>query len=235
MENNDQEEIRRPLDKVKVLDLTHYIAGPCCTKLLADYGAEVIKIEKPGEGDGARRLGPFFNDEPHPDKSGLFLHLNTNKKGITLNLKTETGVKIFRVLADDRRFEYLTDLSHKDEFEDLFLPRIIQQTKREATEKAQKVGVSGAGLHTPQDVVNDRRLKESEFFFELDHPEAGTHPYPGFIWKMSRTPPVAGRLAPCLGEHNDYVYRVLLGKSEEQMRQLTEEGHIGTDYIPGDH
>ena len=99
MENHDQEKIRGPLDKVKVLDLTHYIAGPYCTKLLADYGAEVIKIEKPDEGDGARRLGPFLNDEPHPDKSGLFLHLNTNKKGITLNLKTKTGVKIFKELV----------------------------------------------------------------------------------------------------------------------------------------
>jgi len=83
----------------KVLDLTHYIAGPYCTLLLAALGAEVIKIEKPGQGDGARRLGPFFKDDPHPEKSGLFLSLNHNKKSITLNLKTETGVKIFKELV----------------------------------------------------------------------------------------------------------------------------------------
>ena len=87
------------LSNVKVLDLTHYIAGPYCTKLLADYGAEVIKVEKPGEGDGSRRLGPFPKDETHPEKSGLFLHLNTNKKGITLNLKTRTGANIFKDLV----------------------------------------------------------------------------------------------------------------------------------------
>lgn len=93
--------MEQALSDVRVLDLTHYIAGPYCTKLLSDYGAEVIKIERPGMGDGARRLGPFFGDDPHPEKSGLFLHLNTNKKGITLNLKTRTGIKIFKELVGD--------------------------------------------------------------------------------------------------------------------------------------
>ncbi len=87
------------LSNIKVLDLTSYVAGPYCTKLLADYGAEVIKIEKPGEGDRARRMGPFFMDVPHPERSGLFLHLNTNKKSITLNLKTEAGKEIFKELV----------------------------------------------------------------------------------------------------------------------------------------
>jgi crotonobetainyl-CoA:carnitine CoA-transferase CaiB-like acyl-CoA transferase len=88
-----------PLAGVRVLDLTHYIAGPYCTKLLADYGAEVIKVERPGVGDGARRLGPFPGDEPHPEKSGTFLHLNTNKYGVTLDLKSATGNELFRRLA----------------------------------------------------------------------------------------------------------------------------------------
>jgi len=89
------------LSGVKVLDLTHYIAGPYCTKMLADYGASVIKIERPVKGDGARRLAPFFKDDPHPEKSGFFLYLNTGKKGITLNLKTEAGRDIFKQLLKD--------------------------------------------------------------------------------------------------------------------------------------
>ena len=93
--------MQQALTDLTVLDLTHYVAGPYCTKLLADYGAKVIKIEKPGAGDGARRLGPFYGDDPHPEKSGLFLHLNTNKKGITLNLKTATGTRIFSELLKD--------------------------------------------------------------------------------------------------------------------------------------
>jgi len=89
------------LSGVKVVDLSWHIAGPYCTKLLADYGAEVIKVERPDVGDPARRMGPFFHDDPHPEKSGLFLHLNTSKKGITLNLKTSTGRKILKDLVKD--------------------------------------------------------------------------------------------------------------------------------------
>src|SRR4030042_1352203 len=89
----------KALSGVKVLDLTHYIAGPYCTKMLADYGAEVVKVEKPGSGDPARSMAPFLHDEPHPEKSGLFLYLNTNKKSVTLNLKSATGVELFQELV----------------------------------------------------------------------------------------------------------------------------------------
>ena len=91
----------QPLSDVRILDLTWYISGPSCTKLFADYGADVIKVERPGEGDPARRMGPFFKDDPHPEKSGLFLHLNTNKRSITLNLKSATGKRILKDLAKD--------------------------------------------------------------------------------------------------------------------------------------
>ncbi len=83
------------LDDLLVLDLTHYIAGPYCTKRLADFGARVIKIEPPATGDPGRRLGPFPNDTPHPEKSGLFLHLNTNKESVTLDLKRLRARQLF--------------------------------------------------------------------------------------------------------------------------------------------
>ncbi|MFH1140712.1 MAG: CoA transferase [Chloroflexota bacterium] len=82
------------LSGIRVIDLTHYISGPVSTKLLADYGADVIKIERPGAGDKARSIGPFYHDEPNLEKSGLFLYLNTNKRGITLNLKSVLGKEI---------------------------------------------------------------------------------------------------------------------------------------------
>jgi len=90
--------MEQALAGVKVIDLTWHIAGPFCTKLLADYGADVIKVEMPGAGDPTRKMGPFLHNEPHPEKSGLFLYLNTDKRGITVNLKHSTGQKIVREL-----------------------------------------------------------------------------------------------------------------------------------------
>ena len=93
--------VPQALDQVTVLDLTQYIAGPYCTKLLADYGAHVIKVERPGSGDPARHMGPFFRNEPHPDKSGLFLHLNANKHSVTLDLKGAAGRRAFLRLVEE--------------------------------------------------------------------------------------------------------------------------------------
>lgn len=92
---------KQALQGIKILDLTRFIAGPYCTRILAGFGAEVIKIEKPGAGDPARSIGPFLNDEPGLERSGLFLYLNSNKKSVTLNLKSATGVKLFAELVKE--------------------------------------------------------------------------------------------------------------------------------------
>ena len=83
---------------VKVLDVGQGISGPCCAKILAQMGAEVIKVEPP-EGDLARQMGPFPGDIPHPEKSGLFLAMNANKQGITLDLSSPGDAEAFRNLA----------------------------------------------------------------------------------------------------------------------------------------
>ncbi len=93
--------VEQALNGVRILDMTHYITGPFATKLLAGYGADVLKVEKPGGGDPSRKLGPFFHDEVSLEKSGLFLYLNMGKRGITLNLKHPTGVNIFRELVKE--------------------------------------------------------------------------------------------------------------------------------------
>ena len=91
--------LKQALANLKVLDLSHFIAGPLCSRLLADLGAEVIKVEKPETGDMARREGPFLNDAPDPDCSIPYLYYNFNKKGITLNLKSKTGIDILKKLV----------------------------------------------------------------------------------------------------------------------------------------
>lgn len=82
------------LTGVKVLDLTRVLAGPYCGMLLADMGAEVVKIEAPGKGDDSRVFFPQVNGE-----SAYYMNLNRNKRGITLNLKTAKGKEIFLELA----------------------------------------------------------------------------------------------------------------------------------------
>lgn len=88
------------LEGLRVLELGEFISAPYCGKLLADLGAEVIKIEPPGTGESARQYGPFFEDGPHPERSGIFLYLNANKLGVTLNLATPTGRELLRALVE---------------------------------------------------------------------------------------------------------------------------------------
>jgi len=86
-----------PLEGLKVLDLTHVMAGPTCTLMLADMGADVIKVEKQPDGDDTRRMIP----PTVGDQAASFLMMNRNKRGIALNLKTPTGATILRRLAHE--------------------------------------------------------------------------------------------------------------------------------------
>lgn len=84
-----------PLQNIKVLDISQIMAGPYCTMVLADMGAEVVKVEKINGGDDSRQMGPYVNDE-----STCFSQINRNKKSISLNLKDERARKIFYRLAE---------------------------------------------------------------------------------------------------------------------------------------
>jgi crotonobetainyl-CoA:carnitine CoA-transferase CaiB-like acyl-CoA transferase len=87
------------LDRVRVLDTSQGVAGAFCGKLLAGLGADVIKVEPPGVGDFARALPPFAGDRPDPETSALFLHLNTGKRGLTLDLGARAGRSLLHALA----------------------------------------------------------------------------------------------------------------------------------------
>jgi crotonobetainyl-CoA:carnitine CoA-transferase CaiB-like acyl-CoA transferase len=107
----------KALEDIKVLDLSRGISGPYCTKMLAAFGAEVIKVERPGGGDWARGIGPFLQDRPDPETSALFLYLNTGKKSITLDLEKPAGAELLKrlvlesdVLVENFRSGYLSDL-----------------------------------------------------------------------------------------------------------------------------
>ena len=83
---------------IRVLELAGGVAGPYAARLLAEQGAHVTKVEPPG-GDPSRQFGPFFDDHPHPERSGLFLHLNRNKHSVVLDPTTVDGAATIRGLA----------------------------------------------------------------------------------------------------------------------------------------
>ncbi|MBW2652358.1 MAG: CoA transferase, partial [Deltaproteobacteria bacterium] len=84
----------KALEGIKVLDLSRALAGPYCTMMLADMGAEVIKIEMPGRGDDSRSWGPPFVE----GESAYFMSINRNKKSITLNMKSDKSTEIVHKL-----------------------------------------------------------------------------------------------------------------------------------------
>ena len=131
------------LEGVSVIDLTHCIAGPYCTKLLAGFGADVLKVEPPG-GERGRRMAPFFRDEPGPDSSLPFAYLNAGKRSITLNLKSAEG-----------RDMLLSLLGDADILVENFSPRVMPslgleyETLREAFPHLVIVSISNFGQTGP--------------------------------------------------------------------------------------
>ena len=96
--NTDQEEARGPLAGLRVLDLSRILAGPTCTQLLGDLGADVIKIERPGTGDDTRGWGPpFLGGESR--ESAYFLSTNRNKRSVAVDIASEEGQRLMRALA----------------------------------------------------------------------------------------------------------------------------------------
>lgn len=95
--------MKGPLCGIRVLDLSRVLAGPWATQLLADYGAEVIKVERPGQGDDTRHWGPPWlaaSDGEQTAESAYFLSTNRNKKSITVDVSVQDGQQIIRQLAD---------------------------------------------------------------------------------------------------------------------------------------
>jgi len=93
--------VEKALAGLKIVELGEFISAPYCSKLMADLGAEVIKVERPGSGDESRQYGPFVDDIPDHERSGLYLYLNSSKMGVTLDIGTETGQGILKKLITE--------------------------------------------------------------------------------------------------------------------------------------
>ncbi|MDP6417231.1 MAG: CoA transferase, partial [Gammaproteobacteria bacterium] len=119
------------LSGIKVVEYSQEISGPYCARQLADFGAAVIKVEDI-EGDSSRKIGPFPGDVPDIEQSGLFLAVNTNKFGMTLNLKDRAGREVFKeliqqadVLVENNLRTAMTDLGLDYETLHQLNPRLI--------------------------------------------------------------------------------------------------------------
>jgi crotonobetainyl-CoA:carnitine CoA-transferase CaiB-like acyl-CoA transferase len=102
MPTADKKVPQGPLHGIRVLDITRVLAGPWASQLLADYGAEVIKLERPAVGDDTRRWGPPWckdGEGRETSDSGYFLSTNRNKRSITVNLEHPDGARVARELA----------------------------------------------------------------------------------------------------------------------------------------
>lgn len=155
------------LTGIKVLELAENVAGEYCGKLLADFGAEIIKIEKPGCGSPTRRLGPFgTGDKEDGERSGLFAYLNTNKHSVALDLATTAGTAMLQklltrvdVVIDDHSADWLKNVGMDIETVEQQQPNLIvcsitpfglaPPADRKYAEDLTVFHSSGWGYHTP--------------------------------------------------------------------------------------
>jgi len=131
-------------------------------------------------------------------------------------------------LTQDLRYVLGTDDAEvKDEFEAKYwYPWIIERTREEFMEAAQREGVPSAPVNTIEEVLNDTHFKERGFWVEIDHPMTGKVKYPGAPFRMSEGPWQIRRTAPLLGEHNEEVYSKMQGYTKQDLVKLRERGII---------
>lgn len=135
--------------------------------------------------------------------------------------------------AKDERFgSSISRYQNHEELDKLIEEWTRKHSKYEVMHLLQAQGVAAGPVIDEKDAVHDPHMLERGFFEELRHADSGTHLYPGIIGKMSKTPNQL-RLPPCrLGEHNEYVYKEIIGVSDEEYVELESEGHIGMDFVP---
>lgn len=243
----------RPLDDVFVLEWCSLACGPFCGKWLAESGADVVKIEPPGTGDVARQRGPFPQDQPDPESSGLFLALNTNKRSITLDPNTADGITILRdlisrsdvflhdqppALIDDLRLDYNSLSAENDQ---LVMTSISNygQTGPRRDEHAYPLNVvhaSGATYHqlagriALRNFANSGPVKPGAFIAEFDAGlQAATATLAALLARMS-----TGR-----GQHVDVSkqWAMMSTQRPEVHRYASDETlvtrELDTEWLPG--
>ena len=135
--------------------------------------------------------------------------------------------------ARDRRFStVLGRYRCQEEIDDHISAWTRDNDHVELMHVLQSEGVPAAPVHDQEELYDDPHMKARGFFREITQPSTGTHSYPGMSWRMDRTPNPIRHPSPMLGEHNEMIYKDLLGLSEREYKRLEDAGHIGMDYPP---
>ncbi|HEY48862.1 MAG TPA: CoA transferase [Dehalococcoidia bacterium] len=131
--------------------------------------------------------------------------------------------------SEERFSTALGRLENQDELDKLVEEWTCHHDNYEVMHILQKEGIAAGPVISQRDAFRDAQLVSRGFFEAVSHREAGTHLYPGMLWKMPKTPLSIRKPPPCLGEHNDYVFKDILGMSDEEVAELEKENIIGGD------
>ncbi|MBP1724689.1 MAG: CoA transferase [Deltaproteobacteria bacterium] len=136
-------------------------------------------------------------------------------------------------IRDERFADALSRVRNQEALDKRIEAWTVSQENILLMHRLQEAGVPAGAVYNAADAFADPHLKERGFFQEMTQEDCGAHLYHGLPWKASKTPNHL-RLPPCrLGEHNEYVYKEVIGVSDEEYAELEKAGHIGMDFIPG--
>ena len=135
------------------------------------------------------------------------------------------------LVTDERFVDTLSRWHNQDDLDAIVIDWTKDQDHWELAKSLQAQGITAGPVLNSRELLHAPQLRDRDYYHSLTHAESGTYDYNGPLWKMSKTPNKL-RLPPCrLGEHNEYVYKELLGISDERYKELEEAGHIGMDFI----
>jgi crotonobetainyl-CoA:carnitine CoA-transferase CaiB-like acyl-CoA transferase len=223
---------------IRVVDLTRILAGPLCTMMLGDMGADVIKVEPPGHGDDTRHWGPPFVG----DDAAYFLGVNRNKRSLTLNMAVPAGQKVLAgliekadVLIDNFRIGTLEKWGFTPAWLDAHAPRLVRcciTGYGTSGPKAalpgydftlQAVGVPCGRINTVAEAIEDPHTAARRMVETVEHPAVGALKLLGIPFKFSDTTASVRRPPPMLGQHTAEILAAELGLDAEAIAELREQ------------
>ena len=185
------------------------------------------------------RLWPQMGNDDFELAPHNVYHCRDEDEWVTIGVRNEDDWRaicgaMFRLdLLEDPRFATMAArYEHRHELDALIGEWTADRDAHWVMRRLQSVGVPAGVVMTEGDIFADPQHRERGFFQQITHPQLGTHQHVGPAWRAREAEYVTPRHAPDLGQDNEYVYKELLGFSDDEYRRFEELGHIGTEYEP---